>query len=97
MQKEHIDLDVFVGVSATLLFTNINGGTNALLLDDFADVRTNKKGVTVIDYYTGNPDLERDITYVKESEEEVRKIVTDAERMVSEALDKKPLQASPPL
>ena len=88
MKKEHIDLDVFVGVSATLILTSINGGINALLLDDFADVRTTKKDRTVIEYYTGNPDLERDIFYVKESEEEVRKIVTDAERMVIEALEK---------
>ena len=66
----------------------MNGGINALLLDDFAGVRTNKNGVTVIDYHTGNSDLDLDIFYVKESEDEVRKIVADAERMVVEALEK---------
>lgn len=88
MKNRHIDLDLFVGASATLLFTNMNGGINALSLDDFAGVRTNKNGVTVIDYHTGNPDFDLDIFYVKESEDEVQKIVADAERMVAEAIEK---------
>ena len=88
MENKNIELDLFVGVSVTLTFTNTTGTCGSILLDDIAGVRTNKNGVTIIDYYTGNPDCETDLFYVKESEEEVRKIIADAERMVEDAIEK---------
>ena len=50
MENKNIELDLFVGVSATLTFTNTTGTCGSILLDDIAGVRTNKNGVTIIDY-----------------------------------------------
>ena len=77
--NKKFELYSYAYCGAELKFTSLSTGEEETIeLDNYAGVGEDRDGVTHVSYYTGSEDCPTDWFAVKESVEEVKKIVSEA-------------------